>query len=64
MEDEAFAKGYRKNTSYDVVVSNIRGAAEPHEGRRAAEAELTGAEPLRLPSQFHCGGGGASATSC
>ena len=24
MEDEACAKGYRKNTSYEVVVSNIR----------------------------------------
>ena len=60
MEDTAYAKGYRKNTSYDVVVSNIRGAAEPHEGRRAAEAELArtgrpdGLDALRLPSQFHC----------
>ena len=59
MEDEAWAKGYRKNTSYDVVVSNIRGAAEPHEGRRAAD-ELArtglpaGLNALRLPSQFHC----------
>jgi hypothetical protein len=59
MEDTAYAKGYRKNTSYDVVVSNIRGDAEPHEGRRAAD-ELTrtgltaGLNALRLPSQFHC----------